>query len=320
MATLRGSDIGQILRSYTPEIQALKLCAVLLIAASLAWSGEPEQRALRYLAGEVHQWSPYNKCFSCHNNGDGARALFTAARLKYSLDRTLVAETLRWLGDPTQWEKNEINPAFGDKVLSAIQFGAALTEARKSGLITSDAAVRAAASLIAAAQKNDGSWRIDAGSTTGSPATWGTALATLMARRTLEAAGPGEFVAHAERAANWLEHASPASVPDAAAILMAGPRDPALRQRCIEVFRRARTSDGGWGPQPSLPAEVFDTALAMLALPDNADARARAWLLKAQLPEGGWTETTRPSGGRSYAQHISTTAWALQALLATEPR
>jgi len=37
-----------------------------------------------------------------------------------------------------------------------------------------------------------------------------------------------------------------------------------------------------------------------------------------QQPAGGWPETTRPSGGVSYAEHISTTAWALYALLETQ--
>ncbi|MEX0713581.1 MAG: hypothetical protein WD278_14585 [Pirellulales bacterium] len=36
-----------------------------------------------------------------------------------------------------------------------------------------------------------------------------------------------------------------------------------------------------------------------------------------QLEDGSWPETTRPAGGQSYAQRISTTAWATIALLAT---
>jgi hypothetical protein len=70
------------------------------------------------------------------------------------------------------------------------------------------------------------------------------------------------------------------------------------------------------------PPEVFDTALAVLALsqtremPDAA-RRGRRYLIDQQQPDGSWSETTRPSGGESYAQRISTTAWALLALLAS---
>ena len=46
--------------------------------------------------------------------------------------------------------------------------------------------------------------------------------------------------------------------------------------------------------------------------------RGRAYLLAAQEKDGGWPETTRPSGSSSYAQRTATTAWALQALLATK--
>ena len=45
--------------------------------------------------------------------------------------------------------------------------------------------------------------------------------------------------------------------------------------------------------------------------------RGRSFLVAEQLDSGGWTETTRPTGNQSYAQHLSTTAWATLALLAT---
>ena len=34
-----------------------------------------------------------------------------------------------------------------------------------------------------------------------------------------------------------------------------------------------------------------------------------------QEPDGGWVETTRPSGNQSYAQRVSTSGWATLALL-----
>ena len=64
--------------------------------------------------------------------------------------------------------------------------------------------------------------------------------------------------------------------------------------------------------QPSRAEPVFTkTALA------DAIARGRAYLIRQQLADGSWNETTRPAGQASYAQRISTTGWALLALIET---
>jgi hypothetical protein len=43
--------------------------------------------------------------------------------------------------------------------------------------------------------------------------------------------------------------------------------------------------------------------------------RGRDYLRQQQLDDGSWPETTRPPNQESYAQRISTTGWALLALL-----
>jgi squalene cyclase len=99
------------------------------------------------------------------------------------------------------------------------------------------------------------------------------------------------------------------------------------------VLRRGQATDGGWGPHTNSPPEPFDTAVAVLALTSIDDALARPsyggaargtaiahgrqFLIQRQLPDGSWPETTRPAGQESYAQRISTTAWATLALIAT---
>jgi hypothetical protein len=93
----------------------------------------------------------------------------------------------------------------------------------------------------------------------------------------------------------------------------------------LDFLRRAQTSDGGWGPYADSPPEAFDTALALLALAEfRAEAgvpgmiqQGRQFLVATQLSDGSWPATTRPSGGQSYAQQMSTTGWATLALLAT---
>jgi hypothetical protein len=46
-------------------------------------------------------------------------------------------------------------------------------------------------------------------------------------------------------------------------------------------------------------------------------ARGRGYLIASQDEDGSWPEMTRPPGGTSYAQRISSTGWATLALLAT---
>jgi hypothetical protein len=133
-----------------------------------------------------------------------------------------------------------------------------------------------------------------------------------MARRVLEIAGPETYSDAIARATRWLASAKPANVTEAAALLMAAPD----RADCRAMILAAQTSDGGWGPQPGMPAEPFDTALAILALgKSDATSRARAFLLKMQDASGAWPETTRPPGGVSYAERISTAGWVTYALL-----
>ena len=72
--------------------------------------------------------------------------------------------------------------------------------------------------------------------------------------------------------------------------------------------------------------ECFDTALVLLALetvrtqPGIAAMiqRGRKFLLAQQNADGSWPATTRPSGGDSYAQMMSTTGWVTLALLGTK--
>ena len=154
---------------------------------------------------------------------------------------------------------------------------------------------------------------MDSGAALGSPVTYGPVLATYMVRRTLAAADSTRYRDAIARADAWLRSVKAESVPDAAVLLMAfGNAD------CLDLIRRAQSSDGGWGPRAHAPPEVFDTALVLLALGGSGEMaeRGRAFLIHAQLPSGGWPETTRPAGGQSYAQHISTSAWATLALLA----
>ena len=288
----------------------LHACTLCLTAAEPA-----TERALTYLSAEVPKWPQENACFSCHNNGDGARALYAAGRLKP------LASTTRWLRKPDEWDKGKSDSPGSDKTLARYQFTTALLAAVESGAVPDRALLTSAAATLAGLQQPDGSWRVeDEGEAPGSPVTWGTTLATYFVRDVLKRAGGHDGTVRLS--GKWLLRSQRRYVIDEAAVLLAFPKDAAIRKRALDRFAKAQTSDGGWGPRAHAPAEVFDTAVVILALQAAGERtmvrQGRDFLLRNQQPTGGWIETTRPSGSSSYAQHVSTTAWATLALLATD--
>ena len=281
-------------------------------------------------------WREEHPCYSCHNNGDAVRALVAASRRGHDV-RAAVEDSLRWLAAPSRWESNAGGEGGGDdKRLARIQFATAVVSAVDSSLVPADALAKAAA-IVAADQQADGGWRLDSSDSVGSPATYGAALATALARRVLVRTKSADYARAIERADAWLRTVKPANTPDAAAILfgVGTARDEpahALRTSALEYLKQGQGPDGGWGPYPTVAAEPFDTAVAILALGEldggarpaftrdelrRAIERGRAYLARQQERDGSWIETTRPSGQESYAQRISTSAWALLALFET---
>ena len=96
--------------------------------------------------------------------------------------------------------------------------------------------------------------------------------------------------------------------------------------RCRQLLRSAQAPAGGWGPFATHRAEPYDTAIVLIALAQQKPNKSyqpllqagRSWLIKQQLQDGSWAETTRPANSESYAHRISTTAWATLALIATQ--
>jgi hypothetical protein len=280
------------------------------------------------LAREVPRWSKENKCFSCHNNGDGARTLYLAIRLKRKVSEKALADTTDWLTKPEEWDKNAGDQKFTNKQLDRLQFSMALLEAVDAGLIKDRQPLQKAAAMIAGLQDANGSWPVGSNGNIGSPTTYGPALATAQAHRLLKRADAAKYEQAIAKADVWLRKTKVKTVLGAAAVLLAlekadGADSRTQRQDCYALIRKGEAQAGGWGPYVSSEPEVFDTALVLLALSRQAETkeingwqkRGRVFLLHSQKKDGSWQETTRPSGADSYAQRISTAAWATQALL-----
>jgi hypothetical protein len=335
-------------RAIAPISSAIALAATLAVLG-VAVRGLPAQdpppaasveaRGVAYLSREVPRWRQEHACYSCHNNGDAARALIAALGRQHDVRRSL-DDTLAWLAQPERWNSNPGGEGGGDdKRLARIQFAFATATAAGASQVPHDALTRAAA-IIAADQSADGSWRLDSSDSVGSPATYGTALATSVARLTLVRSRQGSLKPAIGRADAWLQKIDPHNIPDAAAVVLAfhdsrEEQTVARLRKAIEFLERSQAPDGGWGPYANSPREPFDTALAVIALHRaaaseasiatastrdawrDAISRGRSFLSKSQLGDGSWPETTRPANQGSYAQRISTSAWALLAMLET---
>jgi hypothetical protein len=306
---------------------------IFLATVLLQQTDGAESRAVAYLVREVPRWSRENKCYSCHNNGDAARALFAARQRGFEVPDSALRDTIDWLTKPDGWEHNGGEGEFSDKRLARIQFAAALRTAVETGVVKDRRSLAQAAQLVARDQDDDGAWSCDASGNAGSPVTYGRVLATMQARDTLRAADSDAFRSQIERADGWLRRVEPRNVVDAAAVLWAGQADESTfavtqRQTALSLVQKGQSTDGGWGPYVSAPPEPFDTAIVLLALARWSDQkdiqamieRGRAFLTASQLPDGSWPETTRPAGAVSYAQRLSTTGWATLALLETNPK
>ena len=335
-----------------PQITLATACYATALAISLGGAAQQqperdaEKRAVAYLAQEVPNWPRENNCFSCHNNGDAARALYVAGTMSHAVPSAALEDTTTWLLRPLDWSEAKGDPGFSDLKLARIQFAAALTEAIQTNVVEDREPLVTAAERLLEDQEEDGSWDVDVPGVVGSPATYGDTLGTYMARRTLQTAGEARFSAAIERADAWFLTATSSATVDVAAIALAladrlrSPTDPdgstteaAVQtkfRQVVEHLLNNQSSDGGWGPYPKSPSEPFDTAITLLALKGALDQQegdrgtirqriteGRAHLVARQLPAGGWPETTRPSGFQSYAQHISTSGWATLALLKT---
>jgi hypothetical protein len=294
-------------------------------------------RGVDYLKKEVPKWKAEHPCYSCHNNGDATRALLVAGSKGYDIGTSL-DDTLAFLKQPATWDQNKAPSGFDDKALARVQFGSALAVAERFGKAPA-ASLEAAAKLLTADQKPDGSFELDQSQSIGSPATYGTILATWSARSTLIASGmqPDNFTV--VQADKWIRGLAPENVLDASGTLLAlelasDVMAENLRRTCLGILRTGQQENtGGWGPYVTAAPQVFDTAMAVLALSalqaeprlarsaftadelKDAIAKGKQYLVSQQRPDGSWPETTRPANQESYAQRISTTGWAMLALL-----
>jgi hypothetical protein len=275
----RNLSISFAVRNFPLSRLPVSFAAVGVVLAA-AWSMPPraappegdraERQAVADLAREVAAWKGEHKCYSCHNNGDAARALFAAWHLGFAVDGGSFADTLDWLKRPADWNDNGPEGPFSDRRLADLQFAVALSAAADAQLVgkTDQGALRRARQMLAEAQLEDGSWPVGGGEAIGGPVTYGKPLATSLARRSLSRGADDRWQENVRRAGAWLARQDPRSVVVAASVLIGlegegGEAASRSRRQCL---------DGSW-PETTRPADresyahrISTTAWATLAL------------------------------------------------------
>lgn len=325
--------------------------ARLLIFAALAWVACPPlgraqsarsgnesadkaiEKAVDYLAAETPKWRTEHRCASCHHQGSAVRALLAAKAKGKLKDNRPLENSLDWLDHPEKWADNHGDPNASDPLLAEIQFGASLFRAEPQNPERFRDAISQLAEQLAKRQSKDGCFALENSEGLASPITLGPILLTAYARAILtprKAAAtdksPTTFDQESKLASAWLLDVKPRNTFEASSLLIAltpGRESKSARAAARKIIRESAHVGGGYGPYINSPAEVFDTALVILALSRDEQVKdhrnlidnAKKQLIIWQLEDGSWEETTRPSGGISYAHRIATTAWALEALL-----
>ena len=291
-----------------------------------------ELRAVAFLEKEVPAWRPSNGCYSCHNNGDGVRALLIAKRARLPVEPAAISESIEFLKQPKAWDTNGPEGPFNDRQLARVQFASALATTVRTGAVQDRQPLIDAAEKLAADQSASGEWKFSGEDAIGSPVTLGRPLATATALQVLRLADGERFAKQIAAAETWLTDFNAQSVLNSAAVVLglaecSTPAAADQRTRCLTLIRSSQNDDGGWGPYLNSPPEPFDTAIVLCALANQPRSQwgqainaGREFLRRSQLPNGSWPETTRPAGRDSYAQWIATTAWATIALIETREK
>lgn len=287
------------------------------------------RRAHDFLAEELARWRGEERCASCHHDGDAARVLWSSATGVESRRGAELATHGARLVDLELWRNPRADPRSGDERLALVQRAAALHAALAQGAELDPAAVEGTLEALRAEQEESGCWLGSGSTELGGPVTYGPFLATAVVLEVLGARGDLASARAVRRGRAWLASAAPRATIEHAAVAWAlvAPRDGrerVARDGSVAALLARGASSGGFAPWQEGPSEVFDTALALIALeaqpaaPDLAriSAAARGFLECEQEPDGGWPETTRPAGGTSRAHRVSTSAWAAQALAA----
>lgn len=318
-----------VLRALSPALLAL-----LALLSQPALAGEPPDkasaaitRALLFIRANGAKWIEERKCVSCHHVAFTTWSLQAAKDRGFEIDAAELSGWQSWSRDSflKTRDDGQTEGAFNLEGVSQVLF------AERPAAGEPNDADATLLNFLVAGQREDGSW--PAGGQLPRqkrPAPETDAASTAWIALALGTATGDSYKAARDKALAWLAQQPEAVSSElyAARLLLAaqsGDSTEELAQKLLSL----QHEDGGWGWLTADKSDALATGLALYALryagvpsDDLNVARATAFLVETQNPDGSWTvhgtkdnAKDRPAETASYWG----TCWATLALLSTLP-
>jgi ankyrin repeat protein len=274
-------------------------------------------------------------CFACHAQNLTAMAVNAAHAAGLPVDEAGGAEQVKsfklFLASAEQPLLQRLDPPGSPDVLTYALFHMA------AGGVAGDRTTDAIIHNLVAEQRRDGQWHAD--TIARPPVEDGDISMTARAIRSIRLYGfagrQAEFDRRIQRAAAWLDSASPLTTEDTNMQLLglkwAGQDLSQLHARLNQLLARQRP-DGGWAQTPHLASDAYATGQVLHTLHElgvpATEAHFRSgveYLLRTQLDDGSWHVLSRAPKFQPYFQSgfphdhdqwisSAATAWAAIAL------
>jgi ankyrin repeat protein len=294
-------------------------------------------RSMTLLESSSAEFFKKSLCVSCHHQPLIARTQAMARLVGIPVNEKAAKEQLsqmvtQWVGPQEEFLQG-IFPAGGPNRLAEILLGLSASS-HPADSITDSAIV-----AMALSQRSDGRWA--AGEVQlRPPITESDIAATARILRALQEyfipAFKPELAKRAARAQAWLKSVKILRSEDAymrlSGLKWSGASAAELRSAAKAVIALQRP-DGGWGDNPNMPSDAYETGGALVALAeskaievsDGAYQRGIQYLLSTQFPDGSWHVRSRAIKFQPYFESgfpfghdqwisAAATSWAAQAI------
>jgi hypothetical protein len=293
-------------------------------------------RGTAFLVKDALAWKKEHNCVSCHHAGLVVWALREAKQAGRTVDEPVLADLTKWLAESGSGRTGVPRPEGRPRAFNAkaVYFALALGADREPDE-ASRKGIKLLLETVQSDQIEDGSWV--AWPETRPPFFGGsddsvTALATL-ALTPVAATNDDAQKAAREKAVRWIAETKTDDDPQSVAMrLLLWKRLGRSAEECrplVDRIRERQKEDGGWSQTKEMGSDAWATGQALYALAgavpadDPAIAKGRAFLIRTQRDDGGWTMTSRPTkpGGEGGKNLIPITgggsAWGVLGLVRT---